>query len=345
MPPPNASKSVPHPIQYQGSKRNLASLILAYFPKNVDRLIEPFAGSAAVTIAAAANRRAKSHVVNDLNRPLAELLRLITESPTETAQFYERTWREQQGDSLGHFYRIRDAFNRTQDPRLLLYLLARCVKGAVRYNSEGFFNQSPDKRRQGVRPQTMRANILGVSSLLKGKTQFSATDYASVLEGARETDLVYLDPPYQGVSGNRDARYFSGICHDEFITALEDLNARGIPHLVSYDGRTGEKAFGKSLPACLELTRVELRAGRSSQSTLLGRNEVTYESLYLSRALRSTLGDDPPEVRWTGPLDQSFGRSPNGSAALSCAHRLRSPGRSIQRRNVAPFAMLQSEKF
>jgi len=32
---------------------------------------------------------------------------------------------------------------------MLLYLLDRCVKGAVRYNKEGWFNQSPDKRRLG----------------------------------------------------------------------------------------------------------------------------------------------------------------------------------------------------
>lgn len=40
--PPNPK--IPHPIQYQGSKRNLAPMILRYFPENVETLIEPFAG-------------------------------------------------------------------------------------------------------------------------------------------------------------------------------------------------------------------------------------------------------------------------------------------------------------
>ena len=44
---------IPHPIPYQGSKRGIAEAILAYFPQHVTRLIEPFAGSAAVTLAAA----------------------------------------------------------------------------------------------------------------------------------------------------------------------------------------------------------------------------------------------------------------------------------------------------
>ena len=47
-------KALPHPIQYQGSKRNLAPIILRYFPKGINRLVEPFAGSAAISVAAAA---------------------------------------------------------------------------------------------------------------------------------------------------------------------------------------------------------------------------------------------------------------------------------------------------
>ncbi|MEN9423047.1 MAG: hypothetical protein RL122_430 [Pseudomonadota bacterium] len=279
-------KNIPHPIQYQGSKRNLASVILGYFPKDVDRLVEPFAGSAAISIAAAARQLAVRYAINDVNKPLVELLRLMVEQPTATADYYEQIWNGQlTQDSPSHYYQMRDAFNRSQDPRLFLYLLARCVKGAVRYNADGMFNQSPDKRRKGTRPATMRNNIFGVSALLQGKSAFSALDYRDVLRTATTDDLVYMDPPYQGVCGEHDSRYLSGIDHHEFVLALEKLNERGIAYVVSYDGRRGDKVFGAVLPAFLELSRVELSAGRSSQSTLLGRDEITYESLYLSPAL------------------------------------------------------------
>ncbi len=43
---------VPQPIPYQGSKRYIAKVILAFFPKAVETLFEPFAGSAAVSLAA-----------------------------------------------------------------------------------------------------------------------------------------------------------------------------------------------------------------------------------------------------------------------------------------------------
>jgi DNA adenine methylase len=102
------------------------------------------------------------------------------------------------------------------------------------------------------------------------------------ISNVQKTDLVYLDPPYQGVCGNRDSRYLAGIDFDEFVLALESLNDRGIRFVISYDGKLGNKTFGQILPERLALKRIEIEVGRSSQSTLLGRAEKTIESLYLS---------------------------------------------------------------
>jgi len=60
-------------------------------------------------------------------------------------------WRADHDDALEHYYQVRESFTALNDARLLLYLLARCVKGAVRYNWRRMFNQSPDKRRLGTR--------------------------------------------------------------------------------------------------------------------------------------------------------------------------------------------------
>lgn len=276
---------VPHPIQYQGSKRSLASIILRYFPIKFPRLVEPFAGTAAISIACAARGKTNSYWINDLNKPLAGLLGLIINHPAEIADYYETIWNQQHDDPIEHYYRIREDFNRTEDSRLFLYLLARCAKGSVRYNTEGIFNQSPDKRRHGTRPETMRDNIFGVSALLKGKSVISSLDYKDVLSNVNEDDFVYMDPPYQGVCDDRDSRYSSRISYEEFVSALSELNTRQIRYAVSYDGRTGNKTFGNRLPENLSLTLIELEAGRSTQATLLGRDDITVESLYLSPRL------------------------------------------------------------
>jgi DNA adenine methylase len=67
------------------------------------------------------------------------------------------------------------------------------------------------------------------------------------------------------------------------------MNKRHISYVVSYDGAMGGKAYGKQLPNSLCLKRLEIKAGRSSQATLLGRNAETTESLYLSPALVARL--------------------------------------------------------
>ncbi len=298
-------KNLPHPIQYQGSKRNLAPLILPYFPKKVKRLVEPFSGTAAISIAAAARNISQVFWINDLNKPLIELLQLIVEHPEDIADAYTKIWYEQHHDSIEHYYHIREQFNRTQDPKFFLYLLARCVKGSVRYNSEGLFNQSPDKRRKGTCPETMRRNIVGMSRLLQGKCYFSSLDYQSLFHQIDRDDVVYMDPPYQGVCGDRDSRYYAGIVFPEFVNALAELNNKHIVFLISYDGRKGAKTYGETLPESLQLKKIELEAGRSTQATLLGREEITIESLYLSSALLCQ-SSQPSTIAYIKPKGEQF---------------------------------------
>jgi DNA adenine methylase len=288
--------AIPHPIPYQGSKRNLAQTIIDYFPDDIDRLIEPFAGSAALSLAAAYAGKADRFVLNDLNASLMDLWWHIIHKPAELAALYEKLWHSQTGRERTFYDSVRLRFNRNQRPYYFLYLLARCVKASVRYNGDGEFNQSPDNRRKGRHPQTMRQDILGASRLLLGCTTLSAADYRKSLQIAAETDLVYLDPPYQGVCANRDPRYIQGITYSGFVQTLEDLNDRKISYIVSYDGRTGSKKFGQALPDSLELQHIELDAGRSSQATLLGRSDRTYEALYLSPALIRHL-DNPTAAK------------------------------------------------
>ena len=254
------------------------------------RLVEPFAGSAAISTACAVGGRAGEFWINDFNKPLAELVALLINHPEVACDAYREIWRDATADPLEQFYSVREQFNRTNDPGLLLYLLARCVKGSVRYNADGFFNQSPDKRRLGTQPLRMRQNVLEFSRLLRGKSIVTSLDYRDVLENTHQGDVIYMDPPYQGVCGVPDSRYFSGIAYDDFVTALDRLNSRGVRYVISYDGRLGDRSYGIPLPESLNLTLVEIEAGRSSQATLSGRNDITFESLYLAANLAKEVG-------------------------------------------------------
>ena len=279
--------NLPHPIPYQGSKRLLSGSILGVLAgRRVLRLYEPFAGSAAITLAASHRETAREFIIGDTLAPLIEIWRSILSDPAKLAAEYARIWKQQLESDAGYYMKIREEFNCHSNPAQLLYLLARCVKNSPRWNREGKFNQSEDKRRLGMQPEKMERAIQGASCLLRGKTEAVAGDFEKTLSSAGPSDVVYMDPPWEGTSGGRDPRYHSGLARERLVSALRDLNRRCVPWILSYDGRCGDKTYGEPLPVDeLQAKHLELEAGRSSQATLNGVVAVTVESLYVSVSL------------------------------------------------------------
>jgi DNA adenine methylase len=276
------------PIPYQGSKRSLAPRICEHFPRKVETLYEPFAGSAAITLYAAAHNLAEKYVIGDSYAPLMALWKLIIDDPDELSHRYSELWHKQ-FESEAHFNTTRSEFNESGDPVALLYLIARCVKNAVRFNRLGNFTQSADKRRTGMQPERLRKTAFTVSSLLKGRTQVFVGDFQDCISSAQKYDLIYLDPPYQGTTYGADKRYAFGLETDTLISALHRLDEKRTQYILSYDGQTGEKHYGSPLPSSVQSNRLMLNAGRSSQATMNGRNEDTIESLYVSKSLESKI--------------------------------------------------------
>ena len=281
------AERLPHPIPYQGSKRVLAGRILGVLgPRRFATLHEPFAGSAAITLAAAARGLARRFVLGDSLASLVALWDRIVAEPDRTAERYRAVWEAQAVEgAAAHYARVRAEFNADRDPIKLLYLLARCVKNAPRFGRAGAFNQSADHRRAGMRPERMATQIAGASALLAGRVTTFAGDAEACVARAGPDDLVYLDPPWQGTTEGADARYHQGFPRPRLEALLAGLNARRIPWLLSYDGRSGARTYGRPLAPELFGARIELAAGRSAQSTLSGRAEETVESLYVAPAL------------------------------------------------------------
>ena len=274
---------LPHPTPYQGSKRLLAPAILGFARgREVRTLYEPFAGSAAFTIAAASERLATRYVIGDSLEPLVSIWTDIIGEHATLSAAYERVWSGQKAGDDGYFARVRDRYNGLHGAADLLYLLARCVKNSPRWNREGHFNQGVDRRRLGMNPARMNREIAMARELLHGRAIAVCGDFEATVAPAGPSDLVYMDPPYEGTSVGRDRRYHAGLDRSRLIDALGGLNRRDVPWILSYDGRCGEKTYGTPLPSSLHATRVELHAGRSTQATLNGGSATTVESLYLS---------------------------------------------------------------
>ncbi|WOI85981.1 DNA adenine methylase [Rhodococcus qingshengii] len=291
-------RTVPQAFPYQGSKRALVGQILSLFPdQGVPLLVEPFAGSAAISVAARLYGRAADVNISDVNAPLVDLWQMIIDSPDALLDSYISMWHEQQEgeeplvSAKAYFLAKRREFNETKDPAILLYLLARCVKAAVRYGKNGDFNQSADNRRLGARPANMRERILGASRLMQG-AKTTVESYEDPLVNAPREALVYMDPPYQGTTDVPDHRYLNGLAYNAFSDTLQRAVDNNVSFIVSYDVVREDKKYGEALPEALGLTHRHVTVGVSSQATLSGRKEMTVESLYISPALVARLGGE-----------------------------------------------------
>jgi len=278
------------PIPYQGSKRALAPRLCRLFPSKIGKLYEPFAGSAAVSLFAASHNLADHFVIGDSYGPLIDLWDLIINDPTELAERYSAVWHGQ-FESASHFNEKRAEFNENRDPVLLLYLIARCVKNAVRFNTKGNFTQSSDKRRRGTKPDTVKRTAHAVSRLLRGRATLFRGDFFECTRAATTNDLVYMDPPYQGTTYGTDKRYAAGVERERVVESLQNFDSRCVPYILSYDGSSGEKTYGEPLPATVNANRLMIHAGRSSQATISGRKDETVESIYVSRFLDALNAD------------------------------------------------------
>ena len=72
----------PHLVQYQGSKRMIAPKIIEFFPEKIDRLVEPFSGTCAISILAANENKCDNFWVNDINEPLIKLKNVSIHLPS-----------------------------------------------------------------------------------------------------------------------------------------------------------------------------------------------------------------------------------------------------------------------
>ena len=148
-----------------------------------------------------------------------------------------------------------------------------------------------------MNPTKMRNNIQRASALLAGRVTLFAGDFKHCIRDASDRDLVYMDPPYQGTTYGRDKRYFEQLERDDLAGALRALNCRNVPFLLSYDGMLGGVEYGQSLPEDINARRIFLNAGRSSQATLMGKDAITVESLYISSNLHNSPHKNQPVTR------------------------------------------------
>lgn len=214
------------PIKCQGIKTKLVPFIF----KNVTwsgtgRWIEPFLGSGVVLFNLAPERA----IGADANPHIISFYQSVKESKITSS--IVRIFLEKEGAILKskgaeHYYEVRDRFNQHRDPLDLLFLSRACFNGVMRCNKKGHFNvpfnHKTDRFSKSYITKIVN-QVKWVSEKLVGKDcDFSCADWRETLKKCKETDFVYLDPPYFG----RHTDYF-GIWSEkemlDFIGAVKNL--------------------------------------------------------------------------------------------------------------------------
>ena len=177
-------------LKWAGGKYRLLDKIKPVLP-TAKRLIEPFAGAAAVSL----NTDYRRYWLNDLNQDLVNLYRQLQQQQQQFIHF-AATFFTTQNNNERRYYQLRQHFNASNDPderaALFLYLNRHSYNGLCRYNQQGLFN-APFGRYP--KPYFPKQQLHTFAQRAK-KIKFTQQTFEKVMQQATPNDVVYCDPPY-----------------------------------------------------------------------------------------------------------------------------------------------------
>lgn len=222
-------------FKWAGGKFGVLEQIFRYLPEG-KRLIEPFVGGGAVFM----NAGYQENLLNDVNADLINFYKTLqreAHSLITLAHRFFLDYNTQEG-----FLAVRNAFNKQVYDDLhraaaFLFLNRHCFNGLTRYNQAGEFNVGYGKYKTPYFPLQEMEAFLGA----EGRSEFVCGDFAAVIEGAGEGDVIFCDPPYEPLPNTEGFTNYSG--HDfkfeeqkRLVSLLTDAHRRGAKVLITNSG-------------------------------------------------------------------------------------------------------------
>ena len=183
-------------MKWAGAKTRLVTRILSLLPKGTTRLIEPFAGSAVVSL----NAQVPKFILADINKDLINLYKIIRDDSPGLIQMLEGLFvpannvRERYDEYRAKFN--TRALSPLENAAIFVYLNRHAFNGLCRYNGRGEFNvpfgaiANPFLPADAIRHA---GSVLGRAELIEGS-------FETVIAKAEKGDFVYCDPPYVPLS-------------------------------------------------------------------------------------------------------------------------------------------------
>jgi len=199
-------------LKWAGNKTRAKHHILPHLPEGA-RLVEPFAGSCAISLAT----EYESYLIADVNADLIDMYSYIKADAAALIDAAEELF-STGNNSADAFYELRTEFNQSETSirksAIFIYLNRHCFNGLCRYNGKGGFNVPFGKY---FGPNCPSDEIRSFAEFAR-RCDFVHQSFESTFAMLKEGDVVYCDPPYVPLSMTSN---FTSYAKDDFGPALQ----------------------------------------------------------------------------------------------------------------------------
>ncbi|MFL1672610.1 DNA adenine methylase [Paenibacillus dendritiformis] len=220
------------PLNYTGGKHKLLPQLLPFFPKEINRFIDLFAGGCNVGV----NVEAEEIICNDIEKELITFYNVCKKVPTELIikKIEETVFKYKLSKENYEGYRnLRADYNSGDHSWYMFYtLIAHSFSNQIRFNSKREFNLPFGKRT--FNPALKEKLIFFAERIKLISINFRCDDYKKVVSDLRQGDFVYCDPPYliANASYNESGGWTDKDEH-ELLNILDELNGKNIKFALS----------------------------------------------------------------------------------------------------------------
>jgi len=245
------------PLFYVGDKYKIINEIKYYFPKNIDRFIEPFVGGGSVYL----NVNAKEYLLNDIDNYVIGLhnflgsyigkendffklifsiihkykLSLSYEKdtiPNELKQKYKKTYFAHFNKE--NFGKLKDHYNNSKKRNFaeLYVLLIYSFNRMLRFNSKGNYNVPVGNVDFNGNVYDALINYFKINETKKTiklnkdfEIFFNELDYS-------KNDFIYLDPPYL-ITFSEYNKLWNEQTEKKLLQKLDSLNSKNVKFAIS----------------------------------------------------------------------------------------------------------------
>lgn len=255
------------PLFYVGDKYKLVPQLLNYFPKEINKYIEPFLGGGSSQMQVNANK----YLLNDIDENIINLHKMLLSYCDNEAEFFDKLMKKIKKYQFScsfiedrvpqelkkqypktyysrlnkeSYAKLKADFNSDKSDILSLYLLL--IYGfnhMIRFNSKGEFNLPVGNVDYN---KNVNSALTDYFRIQKGRDiSFSSDDFESFLRKIdfEEHDFIYLDPPYL-ISMSEYNKFWNEDDERRLYALLDELDNKGVKfgltNLLVHKGREND---------------------------------------------------------------------------------------------------------